>query len=293
MKSILITGSSGVLGWHLCRFFSQIDYQVRGTYRQHLPDLQAVHFDYLALEDFDSIDQYFEQNRFDIVVHSAAVTNPDDCEKQPDFARRVNHGATRYLTNILPDETLMVYISTDLVFDGEKGNYREDDLPRPVNLYGETKLLAEEEVCQRGNSVVLRVAKLFSTESPFSSSFESWMREKFEQGLEIPLFRDQFRTPLYVGDVAHAILRLATKSHQNNLYHLGGGERVSRLEFGQRFAQTCGFDSSLIKSTSASELGLVMRGKDCSLNSQRFCEEFDFVPSSLEIGFRKMLSGDY
>jgi len=291
---ILITGASGVLGWHLCRYFSQQGWgEVRGTYRSHKPEMDGVRFDRLPLEEPERIRQYFGENVFETVIHSAAVTSPDDCEKDPEFARRVNEEAVRLLARSLPEHTLLVYISTDLVFDGRKGNYREEDEPNPVNFYGETKLRAEEAARLRPNSVVLRVAKLYSTESPFSSSFESWMRDRFEQGVEIPLFKDQYRTPLFVGDLARALDRLHTSQPRSDLYHLGGPERVSRLEFGLVFSEIGGYDASLIRPTSASELGLVARGQDCSLDSSRFCDGFGFRRSSLEEGFRKMMAGEF
>lgn len=287
-NSILVTGASGVLGWHLCRYFFSRNYTVIGTYGSHRPGSGGPRFDHLPLEKSDRIAEYLERHEFDLVIHSAAITSPDDCEKDPDHARKVNLDATDQIARSLPDKTFLAYISTDLVFDGKKGNYSEQDEPKPVNYYGETKLAAEEAVRNRSNSAVFRVAKLYSAEGPFRASFESWMRDRFIRGQEIPLFQDQFRTPLFVGDAARALECLLEKKAEKNLYHLGGPRRVSRLEFGQTFAGIFGYDTSLIKPTRASDLGLVARGQDCSLDSTRFCEEFGFKRSSLEAGFLKM-----
>ena len=292
-KTILVTGASGVLGWHLYRYFSGRDYTVIGNYGSHRPVLGGARFDHMPLEKPDRIAEYLDRQEFELVIHSAAVTSPDDCEKDPDHARKVNLDATEQIARSLPDQTFLAYISTDLVFDGKKGNYSEKDEPNPVNYYGETKLAAEESVRKRSNSAVFRVAKLYSTEGPFRASFESWMRDRFIQGLEIPLFEDQFRTPLFVGDAARALECLLETKAEKNLYHLGGPRRISRLEFGQTFAGIFGYDSSLIKPTRASDLGLVVRGQDCSLDSTRFCEEFGFKRSSLEEGFLKMKNDSY
>ena len=150
--SILITGASGVLGWHLSRFFAAENYRVTGNYFRNRPSLEGVEFDCLPLEQEEQIVDYLGQKYFQTVVHSAAVTSPDDCEKDPEFARRINVDATRILATNLPEDTLLIYISTDLVFDGLKGFYSEDDKPKPVNIYGETKLEAENIVRSRPGS---------------------------------------------------------------------------------------------------------------------------------------------
>jgi len=108
----------------------------------------------------------------------------------------------------------------------------------------------------------------------------------------VRLFVDQFRTPVYVGDIVRAIERLITQQPQHQVYHLGGAERVSRWEFGCRFADVFGYDRALLLPTKAAESGLVVRGKDCSLDCSRFANEFFQTCEVLE-GLRRMQQGVY
>ena len=292
-QPILVTGASGAVGWHLCRFLNGQGQAVVGTFRESVPRLEGVSFRQLRLEDQASIDSLFERQSYRAVVHCAALSHPDECEQQPQRAEIVNVLDTQRLMKGLTDQGRFVYLSTDLVFDGAKGNYSEDDPPSPVNEYARGKRRAEEFVLNRRNSIVVRLSKVFGWGSPFHDCFLDWARTRFEKQEQLPLFHDQYRTFVYVGMVVRALERLISAHPHDNLYHLGGPQRLSRFDLGELFAQTFGFDRSLISAVSVESVGQASRGKDCSLDSRRFTAEFALQHHPVREDLQRMREGRY
>lgn len=290
---ILITGASGVLGWHLCRYFAQQGYPVEGTYHKNKPSLSGIRTLSLDLEDPYSLRQICGACDYQAVIHTAALTHPDECERDPDRTYAVNVQGTQRLVESIAEESLFIYISTDLVFDGLKGDYREEDPPHPLNYYARSKTEAEEQALRRPTGVVVRLAKIYGLETPFHSCFITWMRERFEKREQVRLFSDQFRTPIYVGDVARALENLIQRRPAHKLYHLGGTARLSRCQFGELYARLFGYDAGLISPVSFDTAGLIVRGKDCSLNSSRFVTEYGFEPAAPADGLKRLKDGIY
>lgn len=282
-----------MLGWHLCRLLdSDESLTVVGTCRASRPRFSNVPTEFLDLANLDGLEALARRGPYDVIVHTAALTSPDECEKDRGRTDRVNVDATRHLLSLLRPEGCFVYTSTDLVFDGEKGWYSEADLPNPVNYYGESKLEAEGVVRGADGGVVIRIAKLYSNGSPFHPCFVTWMKEHLERGEELRLFTDQYRTPLYIGDAVRGLRRLLDCEPQFNLYHLGGAERISRYDFGCRYAAEFGYRHDHIRAARMQEVGLVRRGADCSLDSARFSREFSFECVGASEGLRR-LKGDF
>ena len=290
---ILITGASGVLGWHLCRYFTARGYRVEGTYRENRPRIRGVRCYRLALDDPGEIQRHCRDSNYGAVIHSAAMTTPDECEQAPERTHLVNVSGTRRLMESLAPDVRFVCLSTDLVFDGSRGNYSEEDPTNPPNCYARSKRRAEEAVFKRSGAVIVRTAKIYGPESPFHTCFVTWMRQRFEKAEKVPLFSDQYRTPIYVGDVARALEKVLESVPSHNLYHLGGPERLSRRHFGELYARTFGFDLLLISPTTFQCSGLVTRGIDCSLNSGRFVNEFNFAPAGVSEGLIRMRANTY
>lgn len=287
---VLVTGASGVLGWHLCRFLRDTKVPVTGTFAVNRPALRGCAFVQMELTDPDTIRAALRSGQFRAIVHAAAMTNPDECAEQPQKARTVNVDATRLLVKESTPDIPFVYISTDLVFDGKKGHYVEEDPAHPGTFYGKTKLEAEGFVRSRENGLVLRIAKLYANGSPYHPCFITWISERLQAGQNVPLFMDQYRSHLYVGDALRAIQKvlqhLSTPAH--TLYHVGGPERATRYEFGKLYCEVFGRDLNRIEAISSSDLELVSRGVDCSLISSRFGSEFDFVPLSMSLGLQRL-----
>ncbi len=292
MGRLLITGASGFLGWHLCRYFSGRGFQVTGTFSRHelgatLPGIELCHLDLLC-----PAESQVWKMRFSDVIHAAAMTRPDECEQQSAVTTLVNVEATRLLARHFSDSRF-VYISTDLVFDGSGRDYRESDPPAPPNAYARSKLWAEQYVREEGNGIVARMALLFGAPAPFGAGFLGWVRSRIEQGQPVPLFTDQYRTPVYVGDVARAVEWMLQASPSFNLYHLGGAERISRWEFGRLFTEAFGLDQSRLAPATMESAGLVIRGKDCSLDCSRLTSDSGLALCDVRKGLARMKDGVY
>ncbi|RPJ53166.1 MAG: SDR family oxidoreductase [Acidobacteria bacterium] len=290
--NVLVTGASGQVGWHLCRYLAGQGYRVTGTYNSHQPELEGVEVVGCNLEDPQNLSDLCRRD-YRAVVHAAALTHADRCEKMPDLARRVNVEGTKALAGLFRPQTRFIYISTDLVFDGEKGGYGESETINPVNFYGQSKAEGEQAALGRPGGVVVRLCLAYGPATPFSAGFSSVMKGLLEAGQPVRLFVDQYRTPIYVGDIVRALERLIEQEPRHRTYHLGGAERLSRWDFGCRFVDVFGYERALLQPVKADSVGLVPRGKDCSLDCTRLVTEFGFQPSGVLDGLRRMKQGVY
>jgi dTDP-4-dehydrorhamnose reductase len=165
----------------------------------------------------------------------------------------------------------LIYLSSDLLFDGVKGMYSEADQPAPLNYYAKTKYLGELEVTNNcGQYVILRLSLMYGRSSGFNANFLERMEKQAKLGQRLNLFTDQFRTPLYVGDAVEAIEKLIEDKSIKGLFHLGGPEKMSRFEFGQQFCRVFGLSRDLMVPQRMAEGNLsARRPRDCSLDSRK------------------------
>jgi dTDP-4-dehydrorhamnose reductase len=290
--NVLVTGASGQVGWHLCRYLVGQGYRVTGTYNSHKPELEGVELLGCNLEDSPSLSGLCRGD-YRAVIHAAALTHADRCEQMPDLARRVNVEGTRVLAELFQPDARFIYISTDLVFDGGKGGYSETDTINPVNFYGQSKAEGEQAALSRPGAVVVRLSLSYGPATPFSAGFSSVMKSLLDAGQPVRLFVDQYRTPIYVGDILNALERLIEQEPRHRTYHLGGAERLSRWDFGCHYVDVFGYERGSLRPVTADTAGLVPRGKDCSLDCTRFVTEFGFQPSGVLDGLRRMKQGIY
>jgi dTDP-4-dehydrorhamnose reductase len=181
-----------------------------------------------------------------VVIHAAAIASVPDCARDPERGRAVNVAATETIAQI---NNRLIFISTDLVFDGEKGNYAENDSPNPLSIYGSTKVDAERAVLAFSNHCVVRASLLYGPSHNGRASFFSQLVDSAKNGVKTRLFHDEWRTPLGLATAAEAIVEIAL-SDVTGLLHVGGHERMSRVEMGQRLAAHLGVSDEFIEKTS-------------------------------------------
>ncbi len=271
METILITGMSGCIGWNLAHRLKS-NYRVYGTYLDHPVDVdrcESLAFDLTNLGRLEKLCTAIQPR---IIVHTAALSNPDVCETERMLALTLNTFATREparITSLLGSK--LIYLSSDLIFDGIKGMYNEADQPAPMNYYAKTKYLGELETTNNcGNYVILRLSLVYGRSSGLNENSLEKMQRQVRQGQKLRLFTDQYRTPLYAGDVVVAIERIIADNSVKGLFHLGGPEKMSRFEFGQQFCKAFRFPLDLLVPTSLTEAKLLgRRPRDCSLDSRK------------------------
>lgn len=282
-KTLLLTGATGFLGKRLAPGLAGAWTVLRASRGAKGPG--AVPLDLL---DPDSVRRAFDRARPAAVVHAAAVAGPDDCERDPDLARRVNADATRQIAELCGRSgARLVHFSTDLVFDGEKGWYAEDDPVNPISVYGRTKLAAEEAALTAApGACVLRVASVYGRPLGTRSCFIDELREALSRGRPISAFEDQWRTPTSGDRLHEAVLRVLADPDLEGVYHWGGADRATRYESALLFCRTFGFDEGLVRrSRMADKRAVAPRPRDTSLDSGRLAAAIGLAPQSLAEGF--------
>ncbi|HEY4154393.1 MAG TPA: SDR family oxidoreductase [Puia sp.] len=255
VMKILITGSNGLLGQHLISQLAALQHEVIATGRgvpRFAPD-QAVRYEDLDITNFRRMAAFIQSESPEVLLHSAAMTQVDECELNREKCRRVNVQSTENLLEAAaPCGTHFVFLSTDFVFDGIKGNYREEDAVGPVNWYGETKVLSEERVKNYpANWSIARTCLLYGVSRGSSrSNIISWIRSSLEKGERIRVVNDQVRTPTDVNDFATG-LRLIIEQKASGLFHISGRERMTPYQLALETAGHFSLDKTLIEEVNA------------------------------------------
>lgn len=263
---LLITGASGFLGYHLlAKAVSEYDCIALG--HQRLPEKDGVKALKADLCNYRELGDLIEELQPDMLIHAAAMADTAQCEKNQEASYALNVEATLNLGGICADLRIpMVFTSTDLVFDGKKGNYTETDTVNPLNRYGEHKAMAEEQLLRvYPEALIGRLSMMFGERAAGEHNYLQQLLRQLEQGLRPKLFFDEFRSICGAYEAARALLYFAGK--QSGLLHLAGPERLSRYEFGLRVCRSFGFDESLLEPCSSDEVNTgSKRPKDVSLD---------------------------
>lgn len=233
---VVVTGSTGYLGHYLVRELETraVEWLTAGRRDCDLT---------LDLDQIDAICPLLDGYRPEILIHAAALSSLKACDTDLERARRVNVEATARLARESSGRCL--FVSTDLVFDGQNAPYGIDDTPRPVNEYGRTKALAEEAVVRHGGRVV-RIPLLFGPSFDHRRGATDAIRHATAP---VPLFSNEWRTPLHVADAAKRLVDLALAeptARRASIHHLAGPERVTRLELGQRFLRATRLERQIV-----------------------------------------------
>ena len=265
---LLITGVSGMLG-HRLALLAAGQHEILGCYRSLRVKIAGVQTIDLGLEDAAQLTRVVQSWKPEVIIHTAAVTDVDRCERERDYARRINAEATSILAELAEDHgAKFIYISTDYVFDGQKGIYVESDVPNPISYYGESKLLGERAVTQECSKGLILRTSIFGRQVPPRVGLMESLLGALHSGRMLSRFADQYYSPIYTGDLSRIILNLLG-SEANGLFHAGGA-RVSRLEFAEHVAEVFSFDRARFQPSCFTHIdGLAKRPKDSSLSSQK------------------------
>jgi dTDP-4-dehydrorhamnose reductase len=290
MKRILITGVSGFLGRYVASSLKS-RYAVLGTYHRHATELDGCESVRLDVTDRTAVQAIVVSFHPDVIVHAAAFGDVDGCERAPEEADRVNVQGTVCIAEAAHAiGARLIHISTDQVYDGVKGHYDEADTAHPLMVYGRTKLAGERRaaaICR--DVVILRLALMYGWGTPTRLNFVDWLAERLHTGQEVPLFVDQYRTPLYVAQAAEAMTRLIDRPDLRGLFNLGGGERITRYTFGLKLCEVFDFPKALLRPVTMQSVGgLAARPRDCSMNSSRLSGLLPLTPLEVDEGLRLM-----
>jgi dTDP-4-dehydrorhamnose reductase len=256
MELTWITGAHGLIGNYLVQSAAQLASQ-----RRIRPLARAQ----LDLRDFSALQREFKKDRPNLIIHCAAITVVADAQKNPVLARQINVEVTRCLNDLAVDIP-MIFFSTDLVFDGRKGDYAEMDAVNPLHIYGETKAEAERLVLANPRHLVIRTSINGGKSITGNRAFNEQLRRSLQgAGQAMKLFTDEFRCPIPAEETARAVWELAEKKC-TGLYHVAGAEKLSRWQIGELLAKDWPEITAKLEPGSAREFPGPPRALDTSLN---------------------------
>jgi len=283
---LLVTGASGLLGNKVVER-AENDHDVTPFH-----NTKPLHPNSLGLDITDAaeVSRLFRDLKPDAVIHTASETNVDKCETEKEHAFKTNVEGTRNIAVACGNVgAKLVYVSTDYVFDGTKGNYTEQDSPNPINYYGLTKLEGEKQVIQYcANYAVLRTSVLYGWH-PWKQNFATWVINQLKQSEKISVVEDHYNTPTLADNLAEMAVETAERNLRG-IYHAAGSERTSRYEFARQIAETFRLDAALIQPVKMKDLTfwVARRPKDSSLNTSKIQKQLETKPLSVPEGLEKM-----
>jgi dTDP-4-dehydrorhamnose reductase len=288
---ILITGSNGLLGQKLVAALRH-DPQVQLVATSRGADRTPIHLgpQYRSMDITvqAEVDEVFATTMPEVVIHTAAMTNVDACELDPAACQLQNVTATEHVVQAAKRHGChFIHLSTDFIFDGENGPYREEDVPAPLSIYGQSKLDAEQLVMNAGLAkwAIGRTIIVYGIAEGLSrSNVVLWAKSALEKGQPIKVVDDQWRMPTLAEDLADGCIRIA-KRGATGIFNLSGPDGMSILELVQRVGAFFHLDTSVVTPVKSDSLGQPARRPPCTgfvLDKAR--RELGYAPRGFEEG---------
>jgi dTDP-4-dehydrorhamnose reductase len=292
-KKMLITGGSGLLGQYL-NISTDDEFEILTLHRTNTGNCKEFNSAKVDIRNENELKKIFEHFRPDIVIHAAAITNPQLKENQRsrDYFE-TNVTATKKIAARSQEiKAKLIYISTDLVYAGYRGSLLKEDAKLiPVTLYAETKLMGEVKVKETTeNHLILRTALLYGIGLNHSQCYFDVMLKNLSNGIPVRLFSDQFRTPISLKDASRVIAELAKTDLKNETFNLGGLERLSRNEMGELLCSIAGYDKKIIEKITMDDIPDFPKVVDVSLNTEKL-QSLGFKAGTFEENISEMIKG--
>ncbi len=286
---LLITGASGLYGSKLAKLAISQNHEVFSVHSQHPAEFgQPIQLD---VSDKEKVEAEFKKLRPEVVVHAATMTDVDKCEINRELAWKINFEGTRNVAEASKKcGAFLVYISTDYVFDGEKGRYLETDLASPLSYYGYTKLKAEELVQNLLSQYCIARPSVIYGATPAAGkvNFALWLLTKLRNNEKTEVFSDQWNSPTLNSSLAEMTLEIAER-RLTGVFHLSGATRISRFDFAALFAEIFELDGSLLFPSSMRDFSMpAKRPRDSSLNTSKAEHALKNKPLKIEEALKRL-----
>lgn len=268
---VIITGAAGFLGRETVFSALRRGFDVTAVFHRNEiflpPNVRRVCID---LTDTATVQSFILQEFPDAVINCSGITSIAEAEADHERAEKLNAAFPRALAMLANHISgRFIHVSTDMVFDGDKGNYEHTDMPLPRNLYAQTKLLGERDVLKFGreNAVVVRTTLLSGNSPSGKKSLHERLFSEWAQGKKTPLFEDEIRQPVSVSNLADVLVELCERPNLSGVYHWAGGEKLSRYEIGMRIAGHFGLPvEQCIEKTDYGKVGEVAKSRPRDLS---------------------------
>ena len=289
---VLVTGSAGLVGRQVVKDLSN-SHQVFSCYNESKPEYgDSVKMD---LKNHEMISSVLTEKKPEIVIHLGAMTGVDLCEKERTSASEINTKATEIIAKECSKlNSFLVYVSTDYVFDGNLGMYKEDDVTNPLGFYGKSKLEGEKVVQNFStNWCIARTSTPFGLH-PTKKSFPMWVIENLQKQKQIDVLIDQFTSPTYIPNLSRMLIEISER-HITGIIHTAGASKISRYQMASMVSDKLNLDGTLLKQISINKMKWVaQRPKDSSLDVSRASsilnEKPQKIDQSLNLFFDEMKS---
>ena len=290
-KKLLITGASGFLGYHLLRLAS-LEWEIYGITNSKSFDFAEAISIKCDIRNYIELGNFIDDIEPDAIIHTAAIADANFCEQNKELSYEINVEASKNLAGICCDFKIpFAFTSTDLVFDGAKGMYQEDDAKNPVSVYGEQKAVAEDEVLRiYPEATVFRLPLMFGEPKASATNYLQKFIAQIKNEEHASLFNDEYRSVCGARSIAAGILQLL---NETGILHLAGKEKLSRYEFGLKAVKAFGLDESLLHSCSQKDVKMAApRPADVSLDISK-AVSLGFAPLSVDEELNLIATGRY
>jgi dTDP-4-dehydrorhamnose reductase len=286
MRRILVTGASGLLGLNVALELAK-DHVVIGQVNQHVIKTGAFAVEQVDLLAPGAVESLLERTQPDWVIHCAALAVVDACQADPALARQLNTEVPRKLAvHVARGGARLLHVSTDAVFDGQKGDYTEQDAPHPLSVYAKTKLAGERAVAQADPQAIIARTNIFGWSLSGRRSLAEFFFYRLEAGEKTPGFMDVYFCPILTNRLAQIFSRMLAQG-LSGLYHTVGRDCLSKYEFGVALARRFGFDTNLVVPSSVAQAGLkAARSPLLTLKSDKLTRALGSPPPDLSTSLR-------
>lgn len=287
---ILVTGSNGLLGQKITDLLSiNSHYELIASSKGANRHPSKLHYVYEEMDvtDYNDLERVISQHQPNAIIHTAAMTNVDQCETEKEACIKLNVTAVEHLIKLAEKYNFyLVHLSTDFVFDGEDGPYKENDEANPLSYYGQSKLDAEKLLLNSNIKYsILRTIIVYGVAADMSrSNIVLWAKGALEKGSPIKVVNDQYRMPTLAEDLAQACI-LAVDKKAQGIFHISGKDYMSVIEMVRRIAKYFKLDDSIIEETDSSTLNqAAKRPPRTGFVLDKAVNELGYAPHSFEEG---------
>ncbi|MCZ4242419.1 SDR family oxidoreductase [Pedobacter punctiformis] len=292
MKTVLVTGSNGLLGQKLTeKILSEGRVKLIATSKgvNRYPVNEGYEYAELDILNYKQVKEVVEKYKPDAIIHTAAMTNVDVCEANKELCHQLNVGAVQNLVSLCEAHDIqLVHLSTDFVFDGANGPYTEEDAVNPLSYYGESKVLAEDLLKNsKAKWTALRTILVYGITSDMSrSNIVLWAKGALEKASPINVVNDQWRMPTLAEDLAEACL-LAVEKDARGIYNVSGKDYMSIAGLVRKVADYWSLDKSIISEISSESLNQsAKRPVKTGFILDKTIKDLGYNPHSFEEGLR-------
>ena len=285
---LLVLGGSGLIGNALLKN-SKNEFDILTTFHKNPISIKNVRsFQYSFPNDLNNLRELLEKEKPDVLINTMGYSNIDFCELNKSDTEMLHVEVTEKICKLCENiGTKQIFLSSDYVFDGEKGNYSEDDVPNPVNYYGLSKLKAEQLILKNPINTIIRTSVIYDWD--YRARFFNSVIKNLQNNQEVNATTDVYNSVTFLDNLVESIFKVITLN-QNGIFHVVDSACVNRFEFAEMIAKIFRLDKNLIKTVSVQDepKNIAKRPKNACLNNSKAKKELGLNFNTIEEGVSRV-----